>query len=330
MSKKLYSTAKWKRFLKSRQLSELKKSQRRKKRRRGIVRFKRQPAARLPEIPLKVPNDFSVISNPEETIGFLPEFAFIAKNNNLNLDLRGITHITADAITALIAAIQALGQTRIVRGSIPDDPETRDILIQSGFFEHVRSRHALPPQKKGRISRQESKLVEPLIAKELIHIGTEAIHGTPQRCHGAYRALIECMSNTHNHAAGKHGKFGVREKWYSTVYADIQQRRVCYTFLDTGVGIFRSVRIGGIRKAYRLLNIQDNCDILKDILQGKVESSTGYPYRGKGLPSIYRLSLQGGIKSLILVSNDVYANVSRGEYKILHTQFPGTLLYWET
>jgi hypothetical protein len=291
---------------------------------------KRGIPARLPFASLEVPDGFSIINNPEETIPFLREFIHVAKRSNLNLNLGRVTHITIDAIAALIAAIEGLGETRIVRGNQPQDDATRGILIQSGFFQHVRSQHVLPAPKQGKISHEESKKVEPLIARDLIHVGTEAVYGSSQRCQAAYRTLIECMSNTHNHAAGKYTTLGSRETWYSTVYGDVQKNRVCYAFLDTGVGIFRSVRIGALRKAYRFLKITNDCDILRDILAGRVESSTGLRYRGKGLPSIYKLSQKGNIKSLIIVANDVYANASTGEFKVLTSQFPGTLLYWET
>jgi hypothetical protein len=330
MSKKLFSTAKWKKYLRSRQLYELKKLREHKRSRRLLNPPKRSAIARLPFVKLIVPGNFSIINNPEETIAFVRECGVVARWNNLNLDLSKITQITADAITVLIAVIQGLVGKRLVNGNLPAHAETSEILAQSGFFAHVRSKQAPPPGKHGRISRQESKKVEPLVARDLIQIGTAAVRGQPQRSYAAYRTLIECMTNTHNHAAGKHRRFDVKETWYSTVYADVKRSRICYTFLDTGVGIFRSVRIGTLRRAYKLLRIEDDRDILKDILEGKVESSTGHRYRGKGLPSIYDLSKRGSIKSLIIIANDVFANVSTGEYRILRVQFPGTLLYWET
>ena len=38
----------------------------------------------------------------------------------------------------------------------------------------------------------------------------------------------------------------------------------------------------------------------------------------------------GRIKSLIIVANDVYADVANDDFRVLKTQFPGTLLYWES
>ena len=151
--------------------------------------------------------------------------------------------------------------------------------------------------------------------------------GTEGKCTAAYRVLIESMLNTHNHAAKPEANL---ETWWATVYADKARKRVCFTFVDTGVGIFKSVRLGTLRTLYRAFGVKTDADILRDMLHGKVESSTRIPYRGKGLPAIYNLSQLGRIKSLVIIANEVYANVSAGEYRMLPVAFRGTLLYWET
>ena len=330
MSKKLYSTQKWKNYLKSRQRYQLRRTRERGRRRREVIPLTRTRFRHLPFATLAVPSSFSIIQNPNETIAFLREFRYVAQRNNLTLDLAATTCITIDAITVLIAEILRLGGTRLVNGSLPRNESCRDLLIQSGFFDHVRSRNPLPPGKKGKISPRKSNQVEGDTAKELIRIGSEAAFGSPRKCRGAYSALVECMSNTHNHATGKREAHGA-ETWYLTVYGDALDGSVRYTFLDTGVGIFRSVRLNNLKKAYnRFFKGEDHRHILKDILEGKVASRTGLPFRGKGLPGIYKSFLAGRIKSLIIISNDVYANVASGDYRILGTQFPGTLVYWES
>jgi hypothetical protein len=93
------------------------------------------------------------------------------------------------------------------------------------------------------------------------------------------------MGNTHEHAGGRK-KSQSAEKWLATVYADTSRNRICFAFVDTGVGIFRSVRIGKVRRAYRALGIQNNATIFQEILAGKVPSSTQLAYRGKGFPQL--------------------------------------------
>src|ERR1700731_3653356 len=333
MSKKLYSTLKWKRYMRARQEYQLAQT----RAKRGDLKRDRSPTppleplhpSQLPLIPLKVPQTFSMIENPVETIAFFRMFRDITRKSNLRLDMQEVSRITIDAITALVAEIVALGQSRLVNGTYPKENGCRDFLMQSGFHDYVKPTQVVPPGKKGKIAKRKSKLVESVTAKELIRLGSEAAYGTARRCYAGYAALVECMSNTHNHATGRTATQGT-ETWYSTVYGDKDRDRICFAFLDTGVGIFRSVKYGFIRRLYRLVKWQDDRQILKDILHGEVESRTGLPFRGKGLPSIYRDLKAGRIKSLVIVANDVYANVATDDYRILDTRYPGTLLYWES
>jgi hypothetical protein len=220
----------------------------------------------------------------------------------------------------------------VIRGVSPKDATAQRILVGSGFFEHYRSEQPLPHVPHGQISQEKSRKVQPDLARDLIHFGIKALTGSDGKCSAAYRVLIESMSNTHNHALSAKARLDrsqQSETWWATVYADRARKRVCFTFVDVGVGIFGSVRLGKIRSFYRLIGLRTDTDILRDMLQGKVESSTGFSYRGKGLPAINRLSEAGKIESLIIVANDVYANISEGQYRMLPVAFRGTLLYWE-
>lgn len=326
MSKKLYSAERWKRHLKRRQLYQLERT--RKRRKTGYVDVRKaRPREKRRFVDLKLPTTFSIVENPEEVLEFLSTLKFYAGRHNVNLDLSEISAISTEAIAALIATIKVIGEQAWIGGNLPIATGAREILVQSGFFSHVRSRDPLPSCTQGRIAQKHAKKVEPVVAQELIRIGTEAVYGKPRRSPAAYRTLIESMNNTHNHAAKPDQ---AKETWWSTVYGDTQRKRVCYTFVDTGIGIFRSIRVRGLRRAYRLLNIQSDGTILRDMLRGEVESSTGIPHRGKGLPAIYKECQSKRIQSLVIVANGVFANVSRGVYRTLKTEFGGTLLYWET
>jgi hypothetical protein len=143
------------------------------------------------------------------------------------------------------------------------------------------------------------------------------------------------MANTRNHASGRneHKKWQAIKKrppelWWATVYADTGRKKICFTFVDTGVGIFRSVRIGTVRRIYEFVSGGSNDpEILRDMLLGRVPSSTRLSFRGKGLPYINRLAMERRISSLVIVANDVYANVNSGVFEKLHAPFHGTLSF---
>ena len=241
MSKKLFSKNKWKQHLRRRQRYQERIAQQKKKHtyitQSGIV----PPEQRRKRIQLPLPPVFSMTRNPEEVCEFISTLKLYARRVNLLLDLRNVTLITTDAIALLIATMESINEYASVIGNEPVDAAARDILIQSGFFEHVTSAHPVPARVHGRIAQRRSQRVEPSTARELIHVGTEAVYGVRQKRRAAYRVLIESMNNTHNHAARPKRK---KETWWATVYGDSSRNRICYTFLDTGVGIFRSVKIG--------------------------------------------------------------------------------------
>jgi hypothetical protein len=327
MSKKLYSTIEWKRRSKRRQEDELKKLRRHKRAKRigRHERIRKRTSQTRSFVPLQAPRVFSLLKDPESVIEFLRKIKSVGGRNHLAFDFSGITLMTVDAVAAFIATIRAMPATQ-VKGNLPKEPAVAEMLTQSGFFDHLRSRKRVPTSTKGRIAQKQSTRVEPKIAQDLIHVGTQAIFGASKRQQATYRVLIESMTNTMNHAADyAEGK----QTWWATVYADLESKRVCYTILDMGVGVFRSLKVRGLRKFYLALGMRNNSDILKDILQGKVESSTGIKYRGKGLPAIYRDALSKRIQSLVIITNNVYANIETGEFRLLPKAFNGMLLYWE-
>ena len=65
------------------------------------------------------------------------------------------------------------------------------------------------------------------------------------------------------------------------------------------------------------------------ILEGKMESSTGLHYRGKGLPKIYNDYKNQALKKLYIAANDVFADFDNGTFIELKKPLNGTFLYWE-
>jgi len=250
---------------------------------------------------------------------------------NINLDLSQVQTLTTDAIAALIATIQRLDVH--MKGNLPNDPDAQKMLLESGFFKYVKSTQSLPSTPRGSIEQKTNTNVAPATAKNLVHFGTKGIFGTSQRNRPSYSTLIECMANTKGHAAGRKNPDSRSQKppetWWATVYADAGRKKICFTFVDTGVGIFRSIRIRVVRKIYDFFGGKDDTDILRDMLDGKVPSSTTLSFRGKGLPYMNRLARTSRISSLVIVANDVYANVSSNNFTKLRNSFHGTLVYWE-
>lgn len=74
---------------------------------------------------------------------------------------------------------------------------------------------------------------------------------------------------------------------------------------------------------------RDRVSLLRHILQGKVPSSTGLGYRGKGLPKIAEAHTRKQFQRLVILSNNVYVDIENDDFRLLDTSFSGTFFYWE-
>lgn len=331
LGQKIWSEASWKRFQRSLQ-NQLERKKRNQRVRLGKARQPRTQKSRRRYFPLNLPSVFSFHENPEGAIRFLRSIQNHSRNHNLILNFKLVEKISIDGIMALLATMGPLIQQGVVFiGNQPNNAVALEILRNSGFFDFVKTGSRQTEKPRGKISQRTSMMVEADTAADLIRFGTAQIHGSTQQRKSAQTTLLECMANTQNHAAGADNT-DFKEMWWAAVYADMERRRVCYAFLDTGVGIMRSGVVSQFRRAYRkLFRTHDHAKLLRHILEGKVESRTGLEYRGLGLPAIRRRCLvQRGIHSLNIITNDVHADVARGEFRNLATHFRGTLLYWET
>ena len=134
MSKKLFSTERWKRYLKSRQLAEDRNAKRRRHRGKQQQKHQRPIAQRAFET-LVAPPNFSIVQNAVATIAFLNNLRFYSAKYNITLDLSGVGLLTTDAIAALVATLGPLNRAGVlIRGVSPKDPTSQRILVGSGFF----------------------------------------------------------------------------------------------------------------------------------------------------------------------------------------------------
>lgn len=330
MSKKLWSTSAW---------AHSQSLRARKRARRVRVTRRAQPIPKeFRETRVKsgkgihyqklfIPEIFSLLKNPDEIVEFLNKARRIWKHGkHVYFRFDNVSEIGVEAIAALTATIEFHHGRSAARGNLPKDPRCREIVIQSDMLSHTDSNIPVPSRKSGKMFQRNSKRVEVSIARDLVKHATEQAFGQARKLPAVYRALLEGMQNTYDHA-DKESKG--EENWMATVYADAKVKQASFTLLDSGVGIFKSVRIARIRAFFRSMGIEKNTDVLKDVLDSKIPSSTGLKYRGKGLPSFRDAAKRGTLKNVTIISNDVFANVSNNDYRELKSSFDGTLLYWE-
>lgn len=243
-------------------------------------------------------------------------------------DLSSVERITSDAIAVLLAVMARSMRERQVSfgGNQPMSEKAQRVLAASGFYDLVQTKQTVATDPLGRIKRRDSKKVEAATASELIRFGGRCLHEKEMVCQAAYSAMLECMGNSNNHASGiEH----VEETWWATVYVDPDRRRACFTFVDMGVGIFKSLKIKTNRKVLRLFGLDRDDRILQDLFAGVIGSRTQLPFRGKGLPRIRKLADSRRLQEVKVLTNDVFGDVSGGVYRLINGHFHGTLIYWE-
>jgi hypothetical protein len=202
-----------------------------------------------------------------------------------------------------------------------------ETIRESGFNDYLKTSMAPSTGKNGAIVRQDllqqSKKADGELARKLIDFA-EGSGANRLRLKIAYAHLVECMGNTHQHAGASPGD----QTWWASVFRDARRGCDCFTFVDMGRGIFNSVELSTRLKVYNLTGFR-RPQILQELLEGRIPSSTGKAYRGRGLPSIYRSCVDGKVKRLVVITDDVYADAERNDFRALSHDIKGVILYWE-
>ena len=288
------------------------------------------PQHALPIISLTAPKDFSLVYNTEETIQYFNTAQNrLKKRNKVLFDISQIQKLSTDAIAVQIAKIkdERFIQHGSVSGNEPNDNNLKELFVQSGFYDYVRTRGPKPVNdKKILIHKITNNRVEPDIAKDVCLLGLRHTFNNEEIFEPLYNILIEVMQNTNNHAGSTRGKYD----WWLHVYAHPNSTKTSYTFLDLGIGIFESLPVKSFKRDFfEILGLTSNLDLVPKLLIGEIKSRTSRPERGKGIPQVYECSKDVVFNKFFLISNDIYANLKTGENRIIHTPFNGTLYYWE-
>lgn len=277
---------------------------------------------------LKIPENFSLIDNANELLDRIELGRYVAKKRlPIHIQIEHVKRLTPEAIALLIAVISEGDFNKIdITGGVPDDELIRDMFIKSGFFNYVKSNIGNIPNINLLLHQRSNKQVNTAIAKEVCKKGLIHTFGNDDIFEPLYDILIECMSNTHNHADPT--KDGVYDWWLYT-YFDTSTKITFYSFFDLGIGIFESISVKDYKEVMRKLGISKNIQLVNDLYAGKIKSRTLLPERGKGLPQIYSYAVHPNIKNLTLITNNVFSNMSSNRSFELAQNFSGTFYYWE-
>src|SRR5665648_94113 len=288
---------------------------------------------------IKAPTHFSLTQNTEETLSFIGEIENCFKHKQkVFVDVSHVEKIANGAIVVLLSILVNFKSNDIdFNGNFPKNSKVLKDLKDSGFFKYLYKN--IDKQESYSFEngicthankKASSELSEKIIRKASLHIW-----GEERRCTGVQRVFLELMQNTNNHASiNKQGE----KYWWATISPSSDEKKVTFSFIDYGVGIFESLSnkpednkfFDAINKVKNVFKFTSNAELLKLLLNGDVHKTvTGKYYRGKGLPGVFNACRNNKISNLIIISNDAIADYSNDTYKSLNNRLSGTFVCWE-
>lgn len=280
-------------------------------------------------ITLDVPSQFEIWSNHAVIIDFISTLLNLKKKrdiNVVNLNLTRISSIDSSAICLLLSAVKELGYANIkVTGNYPQNEDCARYFIESGFLAHMKDEAGKPFQinSSNLIAEAGTNRTRNKQIAQAVRMGIKFILGEETRYPPAYTVAMEICSNSVEHA------YRQRPKHWRLAISKVDEK-VAFTMVDTGSGILKTLHRKFSKEIRDIISLRNHTDVLYRAFQRKYGSSTQLINRNKGLPCILDKFNCGLIKSLKVITNDVYLDFnSINEQKSLNKPFNGVLFYWE-
>lgn len=307
---------------------------------------------KLPFKTFHVPEVFSIIKNPEETILFLNEiiehvekirkrikgnmYTNFIRNFSINMD--NTTEITGDALMYLLTIIKNTRGKKLLPinwiGNFPKNERMKMFLQNSGYLKYMKTAkenlvktndHIQIQTGQGYEYREGETVVD--IRQKIIDFTCEKLNKNKIELNFLMTMLTEMITNIQDHAYDNENLF--EHSWY--IFVENNEDKISYTFMDNGLGIPTTIKKKILERIFEKIDIFDTDKEYKYIeaaISGiEKRSQTGLSERGNGLPSIYEQYTCNKIDNLAILSNRAFlkANEKRDLYNCLN----GTIFYWE-
>ena len=259
-----------------------------------VLRGTANPEHRImrPACTKKVPENFSILNNPEETIDFFDDLANEIKNRKISteifIDSENVKDVTVDAIIYLISVMEnirpmSFGVRHTIRGNLPKDGVIRKVYTESGFMSYVESRQGKLPNNTEKMQIVSGYNNDSKVVASVCEFVMDKLDKKKNEVQGLYKVLIELLSNVYHHAYNK--KSNMLKKWY--IYAEHIDECVRFVVTDTGEGIPNTVSKRMYEHVTRFLKIDaSDSDLICSALEGEFRSETKKPYRSNGLAGV--------------------------------------------
>lgn len=297
-----------------------------------VAKKNKEKQRKKPSISIIAPRNFSFIRNTNEVLLYFKKAKkLIREKENITLDISNVDYLTSDAVILMVSNIHNpnFANKSIISGNAPRKPDLYKLFTESGFYEYVNTNGHFSFKNDGLLHKEVHRIVDPEVAKRAFLIGIEHVFGYKKSFDPLYEILVECMSNTKSHADLQ--SEGVC-KWWLYTHNFSGEKITAYSFLDLGVGIFKSAVLQNyLKNKLKGTVVYKNINLVDNLLEGKIQSRVDIDneIRGKGIPQIVRHARLPEFREFIIISNDVKINVKTGEREQLDNELKGTFLYWE-
>ena len=301
-------------------------------------KFKRKLHKKAKKHPINAPSNFSLIGNTKEFVTFINQLELrYEQKHEVYIEMKDIVNISIDAISVLLSCLAKFKENGIYfEGSFPQDPNCKNKIIKSGFFDYVGKSYENMVENNGvRLRGKQDVIIThgsldvlQALSADVILEANRHIHGEKRRNFGIQSTLIELMTNTGEHASGS---TKTKKEWWMSIEKTENPKTVRFSFIDYGIGIFNSLNKKGFLQILRsMLSNQSNSECLREIFEHQThKTSIGESSRGKGLPEIKENLDNNSFSCLRVLTNDVFADVTAGQYNDLDYHFNGTFFYFE-
>ena len=296
--------------------------------------FKPTPKHRSPKLRIPAPENFSFSENRKGVLSFIGNLEkALNSGKTVFVKLDSVEHIDQAAITLLLGIMAEFQSSGIYfNGDFPRNTEAKETLIKSGFLKQLYPNDGYYFGSKSSIYTHGNKVYDEDLTCEELSEALICVFGERRRSQGARKVLIEAMKNTLLHASMK------RERhWWMSFKKDSKNNKLTVSMLDYGVGIFNSLKNGdeddpGYKWYEKWIKLgANNYSILEKIMKGELKaiSRSRIAGHGTGLPGMRKAFGNQFVSKLVIISNDVYADVGAEIYEPLGSDFSGTLIQFE-
>ena len=283
----------------------------------------------LPRYKFDVPELFNLYDSPDTVIRFINETKEYARSINYkcqaDFNLETVKSIDNGGIGMLLSLINFLAKHKVRSyGNVPTESGTRDIFINSGFYDHVRSIQGQKAKTNDVFIVQSGSFTNSAgISKESRKIMRHLMNVDNVSYRPVYSLIGEIISNSVEHA----NPFKQDKNLLLSVHYDPGVVKVMV--LDIGLGILATLKKKFKQKLVDLSTLTSEIQTLYNLFDKKYQSSTFESNRNKGLPKIKECYENNYISNLNVLTNGVLLDFTGKRSKKLTANFQGTYYYWE-